>query len=154
MEQNILSPDAARFATLLERLQRDHAIETLDETTAAAFGAGPGDSLTLLVDDVVRTPEVWDVAVVLPEALKSIKAPLRAGIATLEASRALSARYGVKRFPAMLFRRDGAYVGTVEGMLDWGYLVAAIERKLGEAPQRPPSIGIPVKGPESGAGCH
>jgi len=154
MEQDILSPDAERFATLLERLKREHDIETLDETTAMAFGAGPGDSLTLIVEDVTRTPEVWDVAVVLPEALKSVKAPLRAGIANLEASRQLSAKYGVKRFPAMLFRRHGEYVGTVEGMLDWGYLVAAIERKLGEEPQRPPSIGIPVKGPSAGSGCH
>ncbi|WP_227815860.1 thioredoxin domain-containing protein [Nitrogeniibacter aestuarii] len=154
MEQDILSPDAERFATLLERLKRDHDIETLDENTAEAFGDGPGDSLTLVIEDVVRTPEVWDVAVVLPEALKSIKQPLRAGIATLDASRQLSAKYGVKRFPAMLFRRDGEYVGTVEGMLDWGYLVAAIERKLGEDTQRPPSIGIPVKGPSAGTGCH
>jgi len=152
--EEILSPDAGRFATLLERLRRDHGIEILDEHTAPSFGAAAGDSLTLLVDDVTRTPEVWDVAVVLPEALKSVKQPLRAGIATLEASRELSAKYGIKRFPAMLFRRDGDYVGTVEGMLDWGYLIAAIERKLGETTRRPPSIGIPVNGPAAGSGCH
>jgi len=149
----ILSPDAARFSALLARLSTDHGIATLDPDTVEAFGATGGDSLTLLVDDVVRTPEVWDVAVVLPEALKSVTRPLRAGVADLAASRELSARYGVTRFPAMLFRRDGEYVGLVEGMLDWGYLVSAIERKLGEPTQRPPSIGIPVRGPSAG-GCH
>ncbi|QID16857.1 hydrogenase [Nitrogeniibacter mangrovi] len=151
--EEILSPDATRFAALLERLAHAHGIETLDPTTVEPFGDAPGDSLTLLVDDVARTPEVWDVAVVLPEALKAVHRPLRAGIADAEASRALSERYGVRRFPAMLFRRDGAYVGAVEGMLDWGYLVAAIERQLAAPASRPPSIGIAVRGPSAG-GCH
>lgn len=149
----ILSPDATRFSALLARLSSDHGIVTLDADSVEPFAQAAGDSLTLLVDDVVRTPEVWDVAVVLPEVLKSVTRPLRVGVADLSASRELSARYGVTRFPAMLFRRDGDYVGLVEGMLDWGYLVSAIERKLGEPTQRPPSIGIPVRGQAAG-GCH
>ncbi len=149
----VLSPDAERFSVLLERLTRDHDIATLDVAAAQTFGDAAGDSLTLLVDDVVRTPEGWDVAVVLPEALKSVGKPVRAGVADGEASKALSERFGIRRFPAMLFRRGGEYVGVVEGMLDWGYLVAAIERKLGEPTQRAPSIGIPVRGPSAG-GCH
>jgi hydrogenase-1 operon protein HyaE len=149
----ILSPDAERFAVLLERLAREHGIDSVDLSSAESFGEAPGDSLTLLVDDVARTPEVWDVAVVLPEALKGVSRPLRAAVADPAASRELSARYGVSRFPAMLFRRQGAYVGAIEGMLDWGVLVAAIERKLDAPAQRAPGIGIPVRGPAAG-GCH
>jgi len=149
----IQSPDLQRFAALLERLASDHGIATLDDANADVFGAAPGDSMTLLVEDVVRTPEVWDMAVVLPEALKSIRRDLRVCVADADASRALSARYGVKRFPAMLFRRTGDYVGAIEGMLDWGVLVAAIERQLDAPVQRPPSIGIPVNAPSAG-GCH
>lgn len=149
----IASPDTERFAALLGRLARDHGFVAVDADAAEDFGADPGDSLTLLVDDVVRTPEVWDVAVVLPEALKAVDRPLRVGVADAEASRQLSARYGIRRFPALLFRRGGQYVGSVEGMLDWAVLVAAIGRQLDAPTQRPPGIGIPVSGPAQG-GCH
>ena len=148
------TPDMARLMALLERLETQHSLPTLTADVAETFAETADESLVLLIDDPKRAPEVWDVAVVLPEVLKTLRCPPITGVADADASRQLAERYEVRRFPALLYRRKGAYVGVIQGMLDWDSFGPAIDR-LAKAPaQRAPGIGIPVRrADESGKGC-
>lgn len=140
-----LAPDLDRLAQLLDRLDAQHSLPTLTEDVVDLFAAEAGDSMMLLIDDPLRVPEVWDVAVVLPEVLATLRTPPVTAIADLAASRLLAARYDIRRLPALVFRRGGEYVGALEGMRDWDRFGAAIERTMKGPVLRAPGIGIPVR---------
>ncbi|TVO68763.1 thioredoxin domain-containing protein [Denitromonas ohlonensis] len=141
-----LAPDLDRLAQLLERLGDQHSLPTLTEDVADLFATEADDTtMVLLVDDPKRAPEVWDVAVVLPEVLATLRSPPISAVADLAASRALAARYDIRRFPALLFRRGAEFVGVIEGMRDWDSFGPAIERMSQAQVQRAPGIGIPVR---------
>lgn len=146
-----LAPDLDRLAQLLERLDAQHSLPTLTEDVVDLFAAEVADtSMVLLIDDPKRAPEVWDVAVVLPEVLSALRAPPVAAVADLAASRLLAARYDIRRFPSLLFRRGADYVGVIEGMRDWDSFAPAIERMVAAPVQRAPGIGIPVRSNTTG----
>ncbi len=141
-----LAPDLDRLAQLLARLESQSSIPTLSEDVADLFATeADGTSMVLLVDDPKRAPEVWDVAVVLPEVLATLRSPPITAVADLDASRALAAQYDIRRFPALLFRRGAGFIGVIEGMRDWDSFGAAIERMSKAPVQRAPGIGIPVR---------
>lgn len=144
------------FEQLLQRLVRVNGLARLSDEGEGGvdrFAAGTGDSVALLTDTPKRCPEAWDLAVVLPEVLKLFESRLRAGVANPAESANIAARFGVTRFPALLFQRGGDYIGVLEGMRDWNAFPPAFERMLGSAPARAPGIGIAVRA-ESGAACR
>lgn len=144
------------FEQLLQRLVRSNGFTRLrddGEEGVDHFAAAPGDSVVLLTDAPKRCPEAWDLAVVLPEVLKLFETRLRAAVADPAMSAPLAARFGVTRFPALLFQRGGDYIGVLEGMREWRAFPAAFERMLASAPARAPGIGIAVCA-QSGTACH
>ncbi len=145
-----MSDDA--FLTQLERLASRHGFVRVDADAVAAFAAA-GDSVLLLTDDPRACPEAGDLVVVLPEALKPWAGRYRAGVADPGASRAIAAAFGVGRLPALLFQRDGAWVGTLEGMLDWATLAGALAAMRSAPVRRRPGIGIPLRA-ASASSCH
>lgn len=144
---------------LVERLADAPGSRWVGESTLEAFLAEPGTAVLFLWSDPVRFPECVDVAVVLPELLKASRAAgapgWRTGVVERESEMAIGRRYGAQRRPSLVFLRDGGYLGTVGGMLDWDEFLAEVLRTL-EAPiSRPPSIGIPVRpASAAGDGCH
>lgn len=148
------APSEDALAALLQRQQALHGLACIGQDELDAFAAVGGDVLVLLTEDPARSPETWDVAVILPEILKSFGRRLRGAALMPAPSRALAARYGITRYPAQLFLRDGEYVGVLEGMLNWDEWGGAVARKLEAPVSRAPSVGIPVRGPASDAGCH
>jgi hydrogenase-1 operon protein HyaE len=46
--------------------------------------------------------------------------------------------------PALLFLRDGAYVGVIEGLRDWNELVGEYDAMLLKPVSRARSIGVAV----------
>ncbi|WP_323000734.1 hypothetical protein [Denitromonas sp.] len=146
-----LAPDLDRLAQLLERLDAQHSLPTLTEDVVDLFAVEAGDTtMVLLIDDPMRAPEVWDVAVVLPEVVSALRAPPITAVADVPASRLLAARYEIRRFPSLLFRRGADYVGVIEGMRDWDSFAPAIERMAAAPVQRAPGIGVPVRAGASG----
>lgn len=147
------SMGADAFEALLQRIQREHEIQRVtDDATRADFASG-GNSVLLLTENPKICPEAWDLAVVLPEVLKGFAGRVRAGVAAPPESAAIAQRFGVTRFPALLFQRDGDYVGVLEGMRDWASFAPAIERMLAQPASRPPTVGIPVTAANAGT-CH
>ncbi len=143
---------ADRLAGLFQRHaeQRGYA-QLADAAAAEAFIAGSGDRVLLLADDPRLVPESWDVAVILPDALAPVAERIAVGLVSPAAAKAVAARYAVSLWPALLFLRDGQYVGSLEGMRDWAVYAREIPAMLERPVSRAPGVGIPVASATGGA---
>ncbi len=143
---------------LITRLARSPGAQWVDTRSLDAFRALAGDAALLIWSDPVRFPECLDVAVVLPELRAHVCADgggdrFRIGVVTADAEDSLARVFGALRRPSLVFLRDGVYVTTVAGMLDWDDFVRAVQSALQAPPTRVPSIGIPLVG-QAASGCH
>lgn len=141
------------FSGLLDKLVASHDVADLDEAGFQSFIDGPGNGVVLFTEEPDRVAESWDLAVIFPDLLKAAGNCPRAGVLRPAHSGALLARFGIKRLPAMLFLRDGAYVGAIEGLLDWSEFVARTVAMLQAPVSRPPTVGISIA-VEAASGCH
>lgn len=129
---------------LIQRLVRDHGADWVDEHSVVAWSERGGDGVVLFSGDPTRFPEGQDVAAVLPELLREFDTPVRIAVVRVADEDALARRYGVRRWPTLLFLRDGRYVTALAGMHDWDVFVQRFGDALSSPTRRPPTIGIPV----------
>jgi hydrogenase-1 operon protein HyaE len=139
---------------LIVRLQERCGWALLHEHDAIEFASQPGATLLFFTEDPLRYRETLDVAVILPELVAASAASLRVGVLLPAASRAQAARWGVKRWPALVALRDGAYLGAIEGLLDWAAFRQAFAELLAAPAARAPGIGIAVNAIGGTATCH
>ena len=111
--------------------------EQIDADSFEAFLKKDGLSLILFVDDPNRMKETMDAIVIAPELAKSCQ--------LIKNKAVVCPPHARKRWPAMVFVRDGAYLGAVDGLRLWSQLVAEVDEIIQRSPSFPPSIGIPVK---------
>ncbi|MFO1312080.1 MAG: hydrogenase [Burkholderiales bacterium] len=134
----------ASLHPLLAGLFTRHGYTPLDAAGIDAFADAPGHAMLMFIDDPVRLKETLDLAVIVPELARAFAGRFRVGVLLPEAGRAVHARYGFRRWPAVVVLRDGEYVGAIDGLRDWGEYVEALDTLLAAPPVRPPSIGIPI----------
>ena len=140
---------------LLQRLVDQHGAQIVAPDALDAWAARPGEHVLFFNGDPVRFPEVLDVAVVLPELSAALGSRFNVGIVPRAHEDAIARRYGVQRWPSLVFLRAGGYVGAVAGMKDWTDYVAEVRAVLERPVSRPPSVGIAVVGAGASAGaCH
>ena len=140
------------FNGLLDKLIQQHQLIDLNasgnvsgnESALEAFLNDTGDGVVLLTEEPDKVPESWDLAVIFPSLLATTRIQPRAAISRPEFARSLLIRFGVQRMPALLFIRDGAYVGVIEGLRDWNELVAEYHAMLLKPASRARTIGIAV----------
>ncbi len=144
----------AGFAKLLERLRAQSKIILLDDEGLEAFVMEGGDGMVLFTQEPDQQPETWDVAVILPEVLKLFGNRLRAAIISPELARKEKVRFGITRWPSLVFVRDGGYVGVIDGMRNWDEYTREIAGMLEKSVSRPPSVGIPVMTENQADACH
>lgn len=138
-----------RLETAISRLQQKHGFQRRRDGDDAFPG---GLCALLLTEDPQRNPEVLDACVILPEALKPLGEAIVRQVAGPDAAPALQQRFGVARPPAVVFLRDGAYLGSLNGIRDWrDYQVALAE--LLNGPARPKPIGIAVRAANPQGAC-
>lgn len=140
------------FDGLLDKLVQNHKLADVDDAGFESFQHAPGNRVVLLLEEPDKVAESWDLAVIFPDLLATTGTRPPAAVSRPQHSAKLQARFGVKRMPALLFLRDGAYVGVVEGLRDWNELVAEFNAMLQAPVSRAPSIGIAVTAAASG--CH
>jgi hydrogenase-1 operon protein HyaE len=129
---------------LVTRLVERHGAARLDEGSFGDFTAVPGDAVLFFTEDPMRFREVTDLAVILPEIRKAAPRPFRLGVLPPALANAKAATYGVRRWPALVFLRDGGWLGNIEGLRDWSEYVALAGTLLaGETRPLPPKV-IPV----------
>ena len=92
------------------------------------------------------------MAVILPELRRAAARPFHIGVLPPALANANAAKYGVRRWPALVLTRDGEWLGNVEGLRDWADYVAAVNELL-EGPARPlPARVIPLAAAGSSCG--
>ena len=139
---------------LIERLASQPGASWVDAASIDAFVALPGDRALFFAGDPVRFPECLDVAVVLPELQRAFPGRFVVGVVRHEDETALARRYGSQRWPALVFLRDGRYVTTIAGMLDWDVYLGRVAQALEMPTSRPPTIGIAVVAEGASSSCH
>lgn len=148
------APNTMPLDERITRLVTQQGFTLVDAEGAADFAAAEGDSIILLTADPQAYPETWDVAVVLPEVLKTVPQHVRAAVADPANSLKIAARFGVKVYPALVFQRGGGFVGVLEGMQDWDAYLRLLPQLLERAVSRAPSVGIPVVTSGGASSCH
>lgn len=149
-----LSPSIERLNERLDMLHARHGYSLLDTESFADYTKAPGMALILFAEDPAKVPETWDITVILPEAVARMNVEVRVGVLGPVAARSLAARYGIRIWPALLALRDGEFLGTVEGLKDWGSYIRLLPELLAAEPSRPPGIGIPVLNANASPACH
>ena len=144
---------APRAHPLLAQLIARHGATELDAANFDAFTQRAGHTLLLFAEDPVRYRETLDLAIIAPEIALAFAGRFALGVLLPEAARTFHARYGFRRWPALVLLKDGQYVGAIDGLRDWDGYLAEMERLLAAAPTRPPAIGIAVKGGHDGGAC-
>lgn len=140
---------------LLQRLMQSTGAPALETAGFDAWAARPGHALVVFSEDPVLYRETLDLAVIVPELAQAFAGRFRVGVLLQAAARALAPRYGLRRWPALVVLRDGAYVGAIEGLRDWRDYLDEVARLLEAEPTRPPTVGIEVKAAGGDAPhCH
>lgn len=138
-----------RLETALGRMQQKHAFYRVDRKNPE-FPAGL--TALLLTEDPQRNLEVLDACVILPEALKQAGGLIARWVAGPDFAPGLMQQYGVPRAPAVVFLRDGAFVGVLNGIRDWADYQNEVARLL-SGPAQPKPIGIPVRVADNPGAC-
>jgi hydrogenase-1 operon protein HyaE len=143
------NPEPAAVSRLVER----EGAERLDAQGLERFAAAPGTAVLFFTEDPVRFREVTDLAVILPEIARASPVPLRLGVLPPSLANATAATYGVRRWPALVFLRDGGWLGNIEGLRDWSDYLAESARLVAAPTQPLPKkvIAVVAQGPAS---CH
>jgi hydrogenase-1 operon protein HyaE len=140
---------------LVQQLFTRHGFAEVRADNFDAFVARPGHTLLVFTEDPHRYKETLDLAVIVPEIARAFPGRFAVGVLLPDAARAFQPRYGFRRWPAFVMLRDGAYVGAVDGLRDWGEYGTEVARLLAAEPSRPPTIGIAVAAAGTDAGsCH
>jgi hydrogenase-1 operon protein HyaE len=135
---------------LVARLVERHGAQPITLGALDAWLAGEGDRVLFFSGDPLRFPEGADVAVVLPELQAAFDRRFGVGVVQREDEDRVAARFGVQRWPSLVFLRGGRYVTTIAGMRDWDAFVRAVAQALEAPPARAPTVGIAVVGAEGG----
>lgn len=138
-----------RLETAIGRLQQKHGFQRVSAATVDFPG---GLCALLLTEDPQRNPEVLDACVILPEALKPFGDEIVRLVAGADAAPALLQKFGIARPPAVVFLRDGAYLGSLNGIRDWREYQKEVTELL-SGPARPKPIGIAVHAAKPQGAC-
>ncbi len=143
----MIMPDAANALAphpLVEQLVSRHGATRLDAAAADAFCKAAGVRLLVFTEDPVRYRETLDLAVIVPELMRAFPGRFTTGVLLPDDARAMAARFGFRRWPALVVLRDGGYVGAIDGLRNWDEYVTAIAQLLEAPVTRAPGIGIAV----------
>ncbi len=129
---------------LIERLFNEFDYPEIDGDKHDDFVNLPGFCVLFFTGDPNKFKETNDVAVILPELIQAFGGELRAGVIARSAEVKLQMHYGFNAWPALVFLRDGAYLGVITGVQNWTDYLQAIQTLLSSAPSRPPGFKLPV----------
>ncbi len=129
---------------LIQRLFDDYGYPEVTLGSHDAFINQPGMTVLFFAGDPKRYRETTDVAVVLPELAKAFQGRLIPGVVAVEAETALQHRYGFAAWPALVFLRDGGYLGAITGIQNWTDYLHEISELLKTDIKSPPGFKIPV----------
>ena len=106
---------------LFARLREEAGFAEFSGATLETMLEAPGLKMVLFAEDPNLRRETLDIAVIGPELRKALGAAVSEG-------RALGARYGIRKFPAVALFRGAESLGAAEGLMGWDeYIQALVE---------------------------
>jgi hydrogenase-1 operon protein HyaE len=129
---------------LIQRLFDDYHYHEVTLGSHDAFIMQPGVTVLFFAGDPKRFRETTDVAVVLPELTSAFQGQLKPGVVATEAEKTLQQHYGFNAWPALVFLRDGSYLGTITGVLNWAEYLRDINILMTAETKSPPGFKVPV----------
>lgn len=136
------------------RLRNEEGFETLNEAGLEGFLAQDGLKFVIFADDPNTRKETMDIVVIGPEIRRAFGDAVKSAWCTdVAEGRAVAARWGVRKLPALALFRGRVFLGAAEGLDSWdGYLakLGEISRRT-EAPKR--FVAILPKEADEGSAC-
>ncbi|MDX1506748.1 MAG: hypothetical protein R3358_00620 [Woeseiaceae bacterium] len=131
---------------LITRLLTEFGYDEISLDNVDQFVSQPGMNVLFFPGDPTTVKDATDVAVVLPELVAAFDNRLTVGVVTdvFGDGVKLQRRYGFRKYPSLVFLRDGDYVGTISRIQDWADYLQQIAALMTAAPTRPPGFAIPV----------
>jgi hydrogenase-1 operon protein HyaE len=137
---------------LIQNLIDEHNCALITEDSADDFLRQHEHVVLFFTENPKHFPESNDVAVILPELIKSFTGQVVAAVVDESAERALHRRYAFNKWPALVFLRRSEYLGVISGMQNWQEFKHEFERLLAGPVSQPPSFTIPLQ-VESAGNC-
>jgi len=131
---------------LIERLTQELGYEEISLDNHDRFTHHPGLNVLFFPGNPETVKDATDVAVVLPELIGVFGEQLNPGVVTdtYGAGKELKRKYGFSQYPALVFVRDGEYVGAITRIQDWSEYLTKINTFLAAPTRRAPGFNIPV----------
>ncbi len=129
---------------LIQRLYDDCGYPEVTLETHRDFINQPGITVLFFTGDPKRFRDTTDVAVVLPELVKAFKGVLQPGVVAADSGQPLQQHYGFSAWPALVFLRDGGYLGSITGIQDWSGYLHDIGELMTADVQQPKGFKVPV----------
>ena len=131
---------------LIDRLLDEFGYPEVSLSNHDAFVGQAGMNVLFFPGDPNSVKDSTDVAVVLPELVAAFEDKLAPGVVTdVRGDGAeLQKKYGFGAYPALVFVREGDYVGAITRIQNWSDYIEEISNLLVAPPKRAPGFSIPV----------
>ena len=131
---------------LIDRLLDEFGYPEVSLSNHDAFVGQEGMNVLFFPGDPNSVKDSTDVAVVLPELVAAFEDKLAPGVVTdVRGDGAeLQKKYGFGAYPALVFVREGEYVGAITRIQNWSDYIEEISNLLVAPPKRAPGFSIPV----------
>ncbi len=145
------APVAGGFSPLMCGVIERENLPVVTAEALDAFCAGRGVIALMFVGDHERLVESDDLAIIAPELAKAFEGAFSLAVVARESERPLQQRFRFTAYPALVFLRDGGYLGAIERLLDWEDYLARIGEILRAEPHEPPPFRLPGRASEKAA---
>ncbi|MDQ6983899.1 MAG: hydrogenase, partial [Ghiorsea sp.] len=125
------------YTPLIDEMIEKHGYPVLTEESLQGFQEEHKNVVLFFTENANNYPESNDVAIILPEILKSFEKVLAPAVVSRESERPLQRKYRFKGYPALVFLRDGEYVGTISKVRDWLEYIDEFKTMLATTPTPP-----------------
>lgn len=135
---------------LFLRLWNERGYERVSEDKLEDFLAAPGLKALILGEDPNVMKETMDIVVIGPELVDLFgSAMARKGMVEPIQGRAVAARWGVRKLPAVALFRDGTFLGASQGLKSWEEYVNELAEIVQRTPEEAPKRTISILAPKS-----
>ena len=131
------------FSPLLQSIIDREGIAVVTDEDLEAITSELPFTMLFVAGDAERIAESNDVAVVVPELARALGSAVTPLVAARASERDIQRRYRFNAFPALIFLRNGEYLGVIQRIQDWTDYLRVIPEILSREPSDPPRFELP-----------
>lgn len=106
------------FSPLVQNMIEQYDYPVLTAAALDDFFQTHRHVVLFFTEHATRFPETNDIAMILPELVKTFAGRFSAVVIALPDQRELQTRYGFREWPALVFLRNGEYLGAISRVQD------------------------------------